>query len=82
MQITHTCNKHQHNRFKTYRENSNSYGFFNLQTSDALLDKVEELLPKYRECLYPLSETLSMFLAQAISVDRSYQNIVNQAPDN
>ena len=25
MQITHSSNKHQHNRVRTYRENSNSY---------------------------------------------------------
>lgn len=78
MQITHTNNKHQLNRIQVYRENSNSYGFFNLLTSDALLDKVEELLPEHRERLYPPTETLSMFLAQAMSADRSCQNIVNQ----
>ena len=78
MQITHTGYKHQQNRIKAYREKSNSYSFFNLLTSDALLDKVEELLPKHRERLYPPTETLSMFLTQAMSADRSCQNIVNQ----
>ena len=38
MQISHTSNKHQHNRVKAFRENSNSYSFFNLLTSDELLD--------------------------------------------
>jgi hypothetical protein len=79
MQITRAANKHQHNRIKAYRDNSNSYSFFNLLTSDALLDKVEELLPEHRERLYPPTETLSMFLAQSMSADRSCQNIVNQA---
>ena len=79
MQISHTSNKHQHNRVKAFRENSNSYSFFNLLTSDELLDKVEELLPAHRERLYPPTETLSMFLAQAMSADRSCQNIVNHA---
>lgn len=79
MQNTHTSSKHQHRRINTYRENSSSYGFFNLLTSDDLLDKVEELLPEHRERLYPPTETLSMFLAQAMSADRSCQNIVNQA---
>ena len=79
MQITHTSSKHQHRRVKAYRENSHSYGFFNLLTSDALLDKVEELLPEHRERRYPPTETLSMFLAQAMSADRSCQNIVNHA---
>ena len=79
MQITHTSNKHQYGRVKAYRQNTNSYDFFNLLTSDALLDKVEELLPAHRERLYPPTETLSMFLAQALSADRSCQSIVNQA---
>ena len=48
MQITHTSNKHQYGRVKAYRQNTNSYDFFNLLTSDALLDKVEELLPAHR----------------------------------
>ena len=79
MQITHTARKHQHRRVKAYRENSDSYSFFNLLTSDALLGEVEALLPEHRERLYPPTETLSMFLAQAMSADRSCQNIVNQA---
>jgi len=79
MQITHIGSKHQRNRIKAYREDSNSYSFFNLLTSDTLLDKVEERLPLHRERLYPPTETLSMFLAQAMSADRSCQKIVNQA---
>ena len=79
MQITYTGSKHQQNRVKAYRENGNSYSFFNLLTSDAVLDKIEALLPEHRERLYPPTETLSMFLAQAMSADRSCQNIVNQA---
>ncbi|MFT6791255.1 MAG: hypothetical protein ACJA04_000455 [Cellvibrionaceae bacterium] len=42
-----------------------------------LLDKVEELLPEHRERQFPPTETLSMFLAQAMNSDRSCQNIVN-----
>ena len=49
MQITRTSKKHQHKRIKTYRDNSNSYSFFNLLTSKALLNKVEALLPVHRE---------------------------------
>jgi hypothetical protein len=69
----------QRHRIKAYQSNSNSYGFFNLLTSDTLLNKTEELLPEHRERLYPPTETLSMFLAQAMNADRSCQNIVNQA---
>jgi hypothetical protein len=39
--------------------------------SDALLNKAEELLPEHRKRLYPPTETLSIFLAQAMNVDRS-----------
>lgn len=79
MYPTGTSHRHQHHRVKTHRTNSNSHSFFNLLTSEALLDKVEELLPEHRERLYPPTEALSMFLAQAMSADRSCQNIVNQA---
>ncbi len=79
MQITHSASKHQYSRVKAYRESSNSYRFFNLLTSDTLLEKVEQLLPGHRERLYPPTETLSMFLAQAMNADRSCQNIVNHA---
>lgn len=76
-----TCHspRHQHQRINAYRASSDSYGCFNLLTSDALLDTVEGLLPAHRERLYPQTETLSMFLAQAMSADRSCQNMVNQA---
>ena len=40
---------------------------------------MEELLPDHRERLYPPTETLSMFLAQALSEDRSCQKAVNDA---
>lgn len=79
MHTTQTRYRHQQNRIQKYQSVSDSYGFFNLLTSEVLLDKVEELLPVHRERLYPPTETLSMFLAQAMSADRSCQHIVNQA---
>ena len=79
MHPTASFASHQQRRVGTYCTNNDSYSFFNLLTSDALLDTVEQLLPEHRERLYPPTETLSMFLAQAMSADRSCQNIVNQA---
>lgn len=80
MNPTLVAPQQQHSRVNAYRTNSDSYSFFNLLTSDELLDLVEEQLPPiHRERLYPPTETLSMFLAQAMSADRSCQNIVNQA---
>lgn len=71
--------RYQQQRLQHHQGRGDSYRFFNLLTSDALLDKVEELLPEHRERLYPPTETLSMFLAQAMSADRSCQHAVNQA---
>lgn len=79
MYRTDTSIRHQQSRLNAYRKSCDSYRYFNLLTSHALLDKVETFLPEHRERLYPPTETLSMFLAQAMSTDRSCQNIVNQA---
>lgn len=64
-------------RIKIQTEQVGTFGFFNLLTSPELLSKVEQLQPEYRERKYPPTETLSMFLSQAMSADRSCQNIVN-----
>jgi hypothetical protein len=79
MHATSSSTRHQQQRIKSHGTQSDSYAFFNLLTSDALLGNVEALLPEHRERLYPPTETLSMFLAQAMSADRSCQHIVNQA---
>ena len=70
--------KFQQNRIQKNIQNSSTHSFFNLLTCDALLNKVESQLPEHRERLYPPTETLSMFLAQAMNSDRSCQNVVNQ----
>jgi hypothetical protein len=54
-------------------------GFFNLLTGPELFDRVEALLPLHRERRFPPTETLSMFLAQALSADRSCQKAVDAA---
>ena len=49
-------------------------------TSPDLLDALEASLPgNHRERLFPPTETLSMFLAQAMKPDRSCQVIVDDA---
>ena len=65
-----------------HKQACNSHSFFNLLTSDELLSTLDELLPEHRERTYPPTETLSMFLAQALNDDRSCQNIVNEAAVN
>ncbi len=69
----------QQKLIQAQRNNHDCYRIFNLLTSNDLLDKVEEQLPEHRERLFPPTETLAMFITQALSADRSCQNIVNQA---
>lgn len=79
MHPTCSAQVHQQRRIRDHASNSDSYDFFNMLTSPELLDQVEVLLPDHRERLYPPTETLSMFLAQALSTDRSCQRAVNDA---
>ncbi|MHC8394309.1 IS4 family transposase [Pseudomonas sp. LB3P93] len=69
--------QHQQQRFHRHASDCDAYAFFNLLTSPDLLQRVESALPEHRERLFPPTETLSMFLAQAMSADRSCQNAVN-----
>jgi hypothetical protein len=71
--------QHQQKRVHHYAANSDAYAFFNLLTGPELLDPVESLLPEHRERLFPPTETLSMFLAQAMNADRSCQRAVNES---
>ncbi len=61
------------------RHESDCLSTFNLLTNDLLFDEVEKLLPNHRERLFPPTETLAMFVTQALSADRSCQHVVNQA---
>lgn len=69
----------QHGEVRSKVHQSDSYAFFNLLTGPELFDKVESVLPRHRERRFPPTETLSMFLAQALSVDRSCQKAVDDA---
>lgn len=66
-------------RIDHHQDEADSYRFSNLLTSDGLLATTEALLPDHRERLFPPTETLSMFLAQVMSADRSCQHAINQA---
>lgn len=70
---------HQQQRVYRRAAHSDSYDFFNLLTGPDFLDQVESLLPEHRERLFPPTETLSMFLAQAMSADCSCQKAVDEA---
>lgn len=69
----------QQQSVRSHAHQSDAYAFFSLLTSNELLDKVESLLPPHRERSFPPTETLSMFLSQALSADRSCQRAVNEA---
>lgn len=61
------------------RAASDCQSTFNLLTSEVLLDEIEKRLPAHRERCFPPTETLAMFVSQALSADRSCQFAVNQA---
>jgi hypothetical protein len=69
----------QQQRVRHYARNADSYAMFNLLTAPQLFERVEALLPEHRERLFPPTETLSMFLAQALSADGSCRQVVNDA---
>ncbi|SFC79367.1 hypothetical protein SAMN05216577_110189, partial [Pseudomonas citronellolis] len=69
---------HQQQRARRHTSNTDAYAFFNLLTGPELFEHVESLLPFHRERLFPPTETLSMFMAQALSADRSCQKAVNE----
>lgn len=69
--------QHLQRRVSQHIEQVDAFSFFNLLTGEPLFSVVEQWLPEHRERLFPPTETLSMFLSQAMSADRSCQNIVN-----
>jgi hypothetical protein len=79
MHRNHPAVEQQQRCVRRQVEGSDAYQFFNLLTGPELFDHVEALLPEHRERLFPPTETLSMFLAQALSADRSCQKAVDEA---
>ena len=76
----HTSQKRAHSQQKhitQHAQKTNAYTFFNILTSPQLLDVVEQQQPTHRERLYTPTNTLSLFLAQAMNTDSSCQNTVN-----
>ena len=79
MQPNATAAAQQRRRVQARIDNVDAYGFFDLLTGPELLDDVESLLPAHRERLFPPTETLSMFMAQALSADGSCRQAVDDA---
>jgi len=82
MHATSSVLRHQQKRIQNHLNQSDIYSFFNVLTSDDLLSHVEETLPEHRERQFPPTETLAMFLSQALNADRSCQRVVNEAATN
>ena len=61
----------QQQRVQRYADSSDAFCFFNQLISPELFDVLDALLPDHREGLFPPTETLSMFMAQALKPDLS-----------
>lgn len=67
----------QQRRLRCHIRHSSADTFFNLLPHPEWLREVESLIPPHQTRVFPPTETVSMFLAQARRADRSCQNIVN-----
>ncbi len=75
-----TCSRlSRQRRVRRHARASDAFRFFDLLTSPDLFEPLESMLPAHRERLFPPTETLSMFMAQALKPDRSCQGIVDDA---
>ena len=74
MHTTHKRAKLQQSLTQKFRQETTPHTFFNLLTNAELLSVVEDSLPEFRERRFPPTETLSMFLAQAIRTKGSSMN--------
>lgn len=79
MHPTQASRQHQQLRIQKHRSATDLNSFHSILSSDLLADEISTLTPEYRDRVYPPTKVLSMFLTQAMSADRSCQNIVNQA---
>ena len=77
MPPSHRPTTGQQQRVRHYARNADLYAMFNLLTGPPLLDRVERLLPAHRQRLYPPTEPLLLFLAQALLADGRCQQVVN-----
>lgn len=69
----------ERHRIQYHVANSSAIDFFNALTAPNCLAYLDARLPNHRERLFPPTETLSMFLAQALSADGSCRFAVDQA---
>ncbi len=77
MNATHKQGHLQQGVIKKFVKNTETQTFFNLLTGPELFDVIESNLPNHRERRFPPTETLAMFLSQALNSDSSCQQVVN-----
>jgi hypothetical protein len=70
------CRQHREGIHR-HSTRASAVDFFNLLTGPELLEMTETQQPEHRERLYPPTVTLSMFMRQALEVDRSCQRAVD-----
>ena len=68
----------QQQSFRKLQAQADANLFFNALTDEGMFEKIESLLPEYRERVYTPTDTLSIFLSQALNADRSCQHAVDE----
>jgi hypothetical protein len=79
MYANRNARSYQEKALSTNASEQDVTSFFNLLTGPEIFDTIESLLPAHRERMFPPTETLAMFLSQALKADRSCQRTVNEA---
>jgi len=72
------ASKRQQQSVRKIQHQADATVFFNALTDVGMFEKIESLLPEHRERLYTPTDTLSMFMAQALNADRSCQHAVDE----
>lgn len=72
MSIVTQTHHSQQKTFQNHANNFNSSDFVDLLSSDELAATIKEHVPLFREQIYTPTQTLSMFIAQALNEDRSW----------
>jgi len=72
MHVSCSVSPQQH-RIQHYADASSALSFFNQLTVPELFDALEDFLSVHRERLFPPTEALSMFMAQALKPESALQ---------
>ncbi len=75
--MSYSSTVHRNNVLKTTNQFQNS-DFLNILKSDGISSIIERNIPVHRERIFTPTKTLSMFIKQALSFDRSCVSVVNE----